>query len=165
MNKEFSKSIAIVLLAVAPGIAQQLPQQADTPSSTRQVPLEEAQQASLVLGDLAEQMRIAQAKLAKPALERKKQIGRLQAYEAAAEEQIKKLAGEVELALSRHQQISEQLTSLAHVRKSQGTRRLLIVPSSICRSANRLAATAMVARPRRTIVALRRWVGTTSACR
>lgn len=120
MRNIVKSSLLIVLWIAAAAVAQEPETPAGAASSPREASPDGVRQASLILGDLAEQMRIAGAKLQKSALARKKQIGRLEAYQAAADEQAQVLAGETQRLLERHQQVAEQLENLGQLKKSRG---------------------------------------------
>lgn len=110
--------LAVLVAATAVASQPNSPKEVGVP--TREVSREEVHQASLILADVSDQMRIAQAKLDKTALERNRQMGRLNAYEEAAADEIQLQAAETQRRVERHQQIGEQLSDLAQLRKSRG---------------------------------------------
>lgn len=110
--------LAVLVAATAVASQPNSPKEVGVP--TREVSREEVHQASLILADVSDQMRIAQAKLDKTALERNRQMGRLKAYEEAAADEIQLQADETQRRVERHQQIGEQLSDLAQLRKSRG---------------------------------------------
>ncbi len=89
-------------------------------AQTKEINRDDVEQASLVIDDLTEQLRIAQAKLQPDSLKRKQTIGRLQAFKTAADNEIRTLAMQTEREVERNKQIGEQLAGIAKIRKSQG---------------------------------------------
>lgn len=80
----------------------------------------ELQQARLAFVRLAEQIRIAEAKLDETALQRMREIGRYMALIAATEDQIANQAALVQQRSERYQQIRDQLANLAELHRNKG---------------------------------------------
>jgi len=114
-----NKAISILLMHISFTVTAKEPVQGDR-ASTPAITREEVQQASLILIDVADQMRIAQAKLEKQSIERNKQMGRLKAWEAVAAEVVEEQAAKTQHRVERHQQITEQLGNLAKHGQSRG---------------------------------------------
>lgn len=88
--------------------------------ATRQVQAEDVLAARIIIDDLAEQMRISQAKLDPEALERKRKIGRTETLLKAADSSLQALAARTQRLVERHDERREQLTNLMGLRKTRG---------------------------------------------
>jgi len=88
--------------------------------ATRQVQAEDVLAARIIIDDLAEQMRISQAKLDPEALERKRKIGHTETLLKAADNSLQALAARTQRLVERHDERREQLTNLMGLRKTRG---------------------------------------------
>lgn len=88
--------------------------------ATGQVPAADVLEARIILDDLGEQMRIAEAKLTPEALDRKRKIGRTQTLLKAAEQSLQAQAARTQRLVERHDERREQLMNLQGLRKARG---------------------------------------------
>lgn len=108
----------LVLIAGAYGQTEKEDQAAEP--ATRQIQAADVLEARLIVDDLGEQMRIAQAKLDPEALDRKRKMGRTQTLLNAADGALQALAARTQRLVERHDERREQLTNLMGLRKTRG---------------------------------------------
>ena len=114
--KHFKKYLFSTLILVSSAQGQE----PVATSSGSGVSTDELRYAQLMMGELDEQLQIANAKMDSEAIDRKRAIGRRKALSKVADEQQRLLAAQTQQAAERHQRLSDQLRSLAEVEKSQG---------------------------------------------